>query len=328
LGWNTSAAKGELPVGVSSSLVRWCETSHSDFADGIVDPQMYVSRRAQLELDSGCVEFFARFDVNNDGYYDLVSSSFNGPNLRLWLGDSVRYGLHRVINYAISSGGSADLADLNMDGYAELVHSGFQSHCSVFWGSASGPLPDSETQLPNGNAEDVYVYDLDKDGFLDIVLGGDYGSMYIYWGSPQGYSVANRTVVPLGNSLVFNIEIADFDKDGWGDIAFEQYGSDNPIIYWGPGRTYRSIVRLPNCGGSPHGISVADLDKNGWLDLVYTTGGSGTRACVYWGSPTGFSSVSRTWLQPGNCYGGSSIADFDGDGWLDILFWVFWFSSG
>jgi len=243
---------------------QWLETSHSDFADGVeLDPSMYVSRRANLDPDSGCIEFFARFDVNNDGAFDLgTSSTAEGP-VRLFYGPI--YTPTVCSSCASSSGnGNIDLADLNLDGYAELVHSGGQ----IFWGTPSGPTAANPTLLPYQNSEAVYVYDIDRNGYLDLAFASVSRYVRIFWGSAVGYSQDSSLRIDVGPQLAHNIDVADFDKDGWGDLAFSSNSSypSNLILYWGPNRTYHSVY-LPFLANESHGLSVADLDRNGWLDL-------------------------------------------------------------
>jgi len=45
----------------------WTETTQGDFADGAHENTIYASHRS-----GGAVEFVPRFDLNNDGYNDLI----------------------------------------------------------------------------------------------------------------------------------------------------------------------------------------------------------------------------------------------------------------
>ncbi|TET78571.1 VCBS repeat-containing protein, partial [candidate division TA06 bacterium] len=115
-----------LLVAVSAEGL-WIDTHYSDFMEGIYDAEIYVSRRLQQEIspsDSGCIEYHAKFDVNNDGWYDLVSSDKSGPSVKIWLGSSSGYSQSNSLTYPITSGGNCDISDLNLDGYPELIHSG------------------------------------------------------------------------------------------------------------------------------------------------------------------------------------------------------------
>jgi len=114
----------------------------------------------------------------------------------------------------------------------------------------------------------------------------------------------------------------------------------------------------------PLGVSVADLNRDGWLDIVFgqldrvaltaerraalprlyletvfgdtqeTVPGRG-RSRIYWGSADGFTVQAMTELQTSGA-GTPTIADFNRDGWLDVVFpngrdhtgaWLYWGSD-
>ena len=312
------------PVNHPTTFSRnWTETSVADFRDGMVDPMMYVSHREDADPDSGAVEFFARFDLDNNGYFDLACADDSGPYLRIYFGTAAGYNTMHVRRYPVPGGGNVDFADLNLDGYAEMVHSGWRSgHVTIYWGTDSGPSPDDTTQLAiTGQSEAVAVYDLDRDSYLDIIAGSDDGNVYIFWGAPGGYSSANRTSIFVNGSIGHNIEVADFDKDGYGDIALSLWSRNRaPIIYWGPGRTPRTITWLNISPNNPHGITVADLNQDDWLDIVYTGYDTVTTAYIYYGSEFGFPLGNREVIHPGQCYGGSAAVLWNADKLLDLVF--------
>ncbi len=303
--------------------IIWNESNWQDFIDGEIDPSLYVSRRAQYESDSGCVEFFARFDVDNNGFYDLGCSDDSGPYLRLYRGTPFGYFNDSVLLYPVPAAGNIDLADLNLDGWAELIHSGWNTgYATIYWGTPTGPSSTNTTTLPyQGNSEAVSVYDLDRDTYLDILIGSSNGKIYIYWGSSTGYSQGNRYEIDVQYMAGHNIEIGDFDKDGWGDITIALWThNENPVIYWGPGRHEREIVWLPHFHNNSHGATVADFNRDGWLDIVYQGYDAVLTSYIYFGSPMGFSTNNRTSVDPGKCYGGSAAVDWNYDGWLDLVY--------
>jgi hypothetical protein len=305
-----------LVFAVSALLgqTHWIESTIQDFRDGELDPSMYIARRASPQSDSGSLQLFASFDANCDGKFELVTSSFG--TVRLLYGPD--YSVNNCSAFVTGGGsGNCDLADLNGDGYPDLIHSCGQ----IYWGTPNGPTAANPLILPVLSMEAVYATDLDRDGYMDLVFASIDGYLDIYWGSAEGIHVSDMTTIPTGGSLTHNVEIADFNKDGWGDIALsDRYNDSNPILYWGPNRTYHT-VKLPYIEDQSHGISVADLDGNGWLDIVYTGLYSATASYIYWGTPDGFSPAFRTIVNPGECYGGSAVYDFNRDGWLDLVYY-------
>ncbi|MEO0181618.1 MAG: VCBS repeat-containing protein [candidate division WOR-3 bacterium] len=316
----------------------WTETTPQDFMDGFYDPLLYVSRRLQVEgsnpADSGAIEFYARFDANRDGYYDLISASCAGFGVILWFGGPNGYSGANSRLFPAGSGGNCDMADLNLDGWPELIHSGWEMlECRIYWGSelTGGPNPGFYTSLGlNGNrSESVYVYDLDEDTYLDIILAGDYDTLYVFWGGPGGYSAGNCS---KGNikSGGHNTEVADLNKDGYPDIILkrENSGADawGITIVWGDGD--RNLNNNPQWfheavgpGWCSHGLTLGDFNRDGWLDVVvsqtdYTPG----KSRVYFSDRGSFDASNMIILNTNESYGGSAAWDFNGDGWLDLLF--------
>jgi hypothetical protein len=301
------------------SAMTWTETSWPDFSDGQFSDNLYVSHR-----DSGTIEFEWAFDLNNDGYCDLVCADWQGPYLRVFFGNSAGYSASRCRLLPIVYGGGCDVADFDCDGHPDLVHSGWHSGASIFWGTDSGPDPGSPQQLDADGAETVTVDDLDKDGYIDLIFPGEDGTLAIYWGSASGFSTGRRTRIPFGYGLSHNATIADLDQDGFHDVVLCIYegSSQQPVVYFGVNRTYRIewLDYLSSGSYGPHGTTVGDFDRDGWLDIVYSGYNNVDQSYIYFGSDTGFSDSRRTIVTPGVCYGGSAACDFNGDGWLDLIF--------
>jgi hypothetical protein len=261
------------------------------------------------------------------------------------------------LGYTLASDGSR--ADLNQDGYLDLV---FSNYCSgttqaewnyetdsyVYWGGPDGYTTTHRLGLPTKGANGNAVADLDEDGYLDIVFSNvgknpAIGSLpdptgvnsYIYWGSSQGYSDSDRTQLPTNGST--GCSVADLNNDGDLDIVFSNYvTTTTPIsyeidsyIYWGDGTgSYSTDDRtgLPTKGAVAS--YVVDLDQDGHLDIIfsnYRQNGSDSISTtydidsyIYWGDDSG-SYAERTELPTIGAYG-SSVADLNGDGALDVVF--------
>lgn len=103
----------------AASALTWRETSRGDFSDGQFQSNLYASFR-----DGGTVEFVPRFDLNNDGWMDLVCSEGYGDHVYIYFGDSTGFSPNRSRGYPVPGGAACDIADLNCDGYPDLVHMG------------------------------------------------------------------------------------------------------------------------------------------------------------------------------------------------------------
>ena len=151
--------------------------------------------------------------ANGDGYPDLLFSNFRDNQSRAtesWIYWGSPAGFDPGNRLALPTWGATtnSVADLNQDGYRDLVFSQFRDESSyeigslIYWGSAAGYTPDNRTTLPTIGGVGNSVADLNRDGWLDIVFSnfmsgqGFRHDSWIYWGGPQGFSADQRTCLP------------------------------------------------------------------------------------------------------------------------------------
>ncbi len=305
--------------------LTWVETTGPDFQDGTFTDNLYASRRT-----GGAVEFIPRADLNHDGLIDVVCPDDSGPYLRVFFNSPIGFDSANSRFYTIAGGGGVDLADLDCDGYTDLVHAAWHSrNVVIHWGTSSGPSADDTTWLrTGGKSEAVTVHDFDRDTYLDILATTDSSTVCVFWGSANGYLSANRTVFPLYGKVGHNLEVADFNRDGWPDVASVSWTSlQSAVIYMRANRTIRRVDWLPLSERSPHGITTADFNRDGWLDLVFSGYDTMVTTFIYYGSDSGFTVDNRELIRPGSSYGGSAAGYLDADSTLDLLLFRGDFSS-
>jgi len=295
----------------------WIETTQPDFKNGTFECNIYASQR-----DSGTVEFTSRWDLNNDGYLDLITANELSGQVYLYWGNDSGYLPTNRRSYT-GSGGDVEVGDIDLDGYAELLtqNNGNQG-IRIFQGTPAGPDSNDYYDLTFGAwNKTCFLADLNQDGYLDMTVQrytGSYGA--ILWGSDSGFSTGNLELLPT-SSCEHNVEIADLNKDRWLDIIFIRGGGGCTYIYWGSDSGFNPYNGdfLVNPPGNPSGCSVADLNHDGLLDVVLTCfGNSSAYARIYFGSSVGFGSYQD--LAVNRCFGGSVAADLNTDGYLDLLF--------
>ena len=117
--------------------------------------------------------------------------------------------------------------------------------------------------------------------------------------------------------------MADFDRNGWLDIAASMIYENQFGILWGSpdGFSPERLTTVPFTRAD--NLRAADLNGDRWLDLIvtsYEVDGTfnhdyGTR--LFWGGPKGFSPFNAQQLR-GYAAFGVSVADYDADGFLDL----------
>jgi len=265
------------------------------------------------------------------------------PSFVYW-GNSEGFSEEHRTEIFMRSGYEATVADLNANGYTDMVIMGSMHHgqaddpsddpwagANIFWGSPEGIdfSKEGRTILSEPFVASSNVADLNKDGYLDLVLGsfdmkGHETSVIIYYGGEEGFNRNNRVEIPCpGRSL--SIQLADYNKNGWLDIAVASYSESVVRIFYGNEEGFdfhqRAEVDVPR----PIDLNTADLNDDGWLDIIACSYNDianndhhdmGTY--IFWGSHDGFNQANSQWL-PGFTGLGPVIADFDDDDYLDIF---------
>ena len=181
-------------------------------------------------------------NANGGALYEKV------PTLLYW-GSTDGFRPDRHWRVPVNSGYEASSADLNADGYVDLIaiNSGHVGEISrtdphlganIFWG---GPLKTSEesngVKLPADHVSHGFdptrrtvlrefslgaskVADLNRDGYLDIVLGafqhndGEPEVLVVYYGMIEGFRRERRVAIPCPVQSTGAI-VADYNGDDW-----------------------------------------------------------------------------------------------------------------
>ena len=169
--------------------------------------------------------------------------------------------------------------------------------------------------------------DVDHDGHPDVVLSNYTGSSSTCFRGPITVGSTPKklsfpTVAAMSNAL------ADLDHDGKADLIFTSFqkgGNYNldSYIYWAGSPSTATRTKLPTVGARD--VAVADFNRDGWLDIVFAnqrksaSGGSAVNSYVYYGSAKKFGAPQKDLLLTHSAVG-CSVADFNRDGLLDIVF--------
>ncbi len=210
-------------------------------------------------VDQDCDGVDACRDLNCDGWPDIAfalteSDGNHFINSYVYLGGEDGYSVDRRLEIPTVGAMGVDAADLDKDGYVDLVFAAVQNGTSreinslVYWGSPDGYQIRPRLELPTIGCADPTLADVNRDGWIDIVFSNRYrGSSaipnpvdyylnsYVYWNGPQGFSAADRLELPTIGAA--RSRVADLDGDGLMDIVFANgvlsVITAESYIYWG-----------------------------------------------------------------------------------------------
>ncbi len=302
-------------------------------------------------------EVFQAFavDVNNDGYTDIVAFDAGQNAILVYLNKSGVFSTPTAISMAGASVSSIALGDVNGDGKLDVVTiaadivSNTLTTVTVqsYLGNGDGTFATPTAALTQSVSVAAFVQlptnlgitlgDLNKDGKLDIAAafmeqtGQSSGQIVasVALGNGDGsfgaLNVNNPVAVSLTAFPFFIIytagaQIVDLNKDGNPDLAIDINSLGNPsslMVALGDGTGgFTSIAETPGVAFSEQ-ISYVDVNGDGIPDLVqssdmlsiWTGNGDGTFTLPVNGS---------NYVEDGNGSQTLALADFNGDGNLDI----------
>lgn len=351
-------------------------STFDDFSKGTVSNSghnLFVSRNGQIR-------FINWFDLDNDGHPEIVVVNDHNRNENVdgfiyynTPGRGFRSLMTPVHNYTPGfqqlewmekssksmkrlpslGGGRTVVADLNGNGYPEILFANFLhgwdgNHfpAFIYWGGEHEYSPSRMSYLPSLSASGLAVADLSGNGRKDIVMsnagresfaytyagisyhesdrpnrgfvGPEEGTSYIYWQKAYGFTTENRSELPTEYAL--DVVVADLDRDGEPDIVFLQ-GSGSVRIFYGKGGgvdpdDYVDINALkPAYTTVTRKLLVADLNNNGWLDIFVPSAGDTSE--IFWNGPEGFSEERVSRISSSDAMA-AAAADFNGNGMIDL----------
>jgi hypothetical protein len=337
----TRDGKQDVAVVNTPSCVAPCNGSVTMFA-GSGGPYFDPGKRYTIGMHGSAI---ARGDLNGDGILDLViTNATAGDNADV----SVLMGLAgggfaAARNYTLGSlSNDAILIDVNKDGKLDLIEDG-----GVALGNGDGtfdalkPFPSGLAfgkPQPTAFAMHLAVGDLNGDGIPDVVASwvppdmSPYASeVFVLLGDGKGNSTANQLYDSnLLVQEVVGIAIGTFSKGGHPAIVLANdtvnpNGGDilEAVIFTGDGTgNFQESAATPanTEGGSSGAAVILDFNHDGNADLGIASGDHFTVALGKGdGTFTGQMSFPVTLGTSTNPAGSLAVADFNGDGWPDVV---------
>ena len=254
------------------------------------------------------------------------------------------------------------VGDFDNDGYPDLYVTGY-GHAILYHNNGDGTFTDVTEKAgvadKGGWSTSAGWFDYDKDGYLDLIVCnyiewnpknniwcGEHRPGYRAYCHPDNYKgqrlklyhnnrdgtftdVSEKSGVGIPEAKGMGVVLADFNNDGWPDIAVANDTWPNFLFVNKKDGTFKDVSFTSGIAASEDGkyeagmgIDAADVDGDGWLDLyvthldfelnrLYHNNHDETFDDVTYASGIGnkaifFSGVTMKFL------------DYDNDGWTDI----------
>lgn len=336
------------PMGVVQRHVRAADLN----GDGLLDLVVSTSSSLVIELGTpaagGTVAYQPSFsypgfsdptgtaiaDFDGDGIKDIALVA-DGGGLYLFRGlGAGGHGNGQFNQYSVFNLGSAwDVAagDINGDGITDLVVALRGGAIVPMIGQGANGVGNGQFALraaiaAPGSPKGMALVDLDLDGVLDVVTTSESNTVSVLRGQttagvPNGGFVLAATISMSGST--FDVAVADFNGDGYPDIASANYdGANISVSLGGPQLAFKPGISHGS-PGTPLGIAAGDFNHDGRPDLVVSAANGGVGFTYFQNtgatpaSPDGFSNFV-TYGAPRIGYG-MAAADLNHDASLDVV---------
>jgi len=230
------------------------------------------------------------------------------------------------------------MADLDNDGFNELIILDIIPDSSKVFSNAYG-LRLTEVSPDNGIdfvglGQGAAIADFNGDGNLDLFFGEEQGTNQLFFGDSQGSFLEVTDLANIDSDVqTYGVAAADYDNDGDMDVFIAACAQDATrsvnLLFQNQGDgTFIEVGEAAgfNDNGNAWGINFLDYDRDGWMDVhvanmrisFLDTRGNANKLYRNRGDGS-FEDVSEAAGIEGNddSYG-SSVADFNNDGWPDI----------
>ena len=271
-------------------------------------------------------------DINNDGKPDLITSrqGFAGPTgggLFAYLWNETTNSWTSAPNPipVTASYGQLALAEINNDGWLDLIAGGFptQGTLGVYaWlGNASGftaaPSPTTTGSLPA-----VTIADLDRDGLLDVAAGDNAGAGVPAWrNNGVRDAVGSWTAIasPQTTGSPRALAIADLDRDGYLDVVVaRESGGLNSWLGNGGNSWTDCNLAADAITGTYESVITGRFDRNSQYPVVIgaRTDSGGIRLFT---NRSGSCLWDETLITGTGSYQAIAAGDIDNDAYTDLI---------
>jgi cysteine-rich repeat protein len=264
-------------------------------------------------------------DCDGDGALDLISSSFSGKTVEVYLNDGTgRFPISMTVETPHAPAG-ADCADFNGDGIFDLAVSGFGQGTDVgrvliFRGEASGGFTLIGSYQVGSGSRTISTADFDLDGHVDVLVVNERSdNLRILFGDGTGGFPRTAQLNITGLDSPQGATVGRFNADAYPDIVIVSFLGRAPLTLVQSdvsGCGILCVVQdLVTMMPRSRDVASADLNGDGLLDLAAI--GIDASIRIFLGVPGG-GVVAEDVLPVEPGARALALGDFDRDGVVDL----------
>jgi hypothetical protein len=260
-------------------------------------------------------------DFDRDGDQDIVISNVSGSNVVVLVNNGNDSFTPLVAVSGVSTPEDVIFADLNSDGYLDLVYpSRAGNYISWSQNNRQGGFGGQQFVSPSFNGTfRVRAGDLDNDGDLDIIATTGTAGIVAWFENLDEGIFSDANIISSSTNSPLGIDLADLDNDGDLDVVvgFQSSGTLNWYSNNGSG-SFGAPQTISSSIGSVFDVRTADLNGDGDADIV-TSSLSISGVFIHENLGSGQFATEEAIATNQSGAADLSLGDIDSDGDFDIL---------
>lgn len=279
--------------------------------------------RQSVAITGGSPYYLAPCDVDSDGDPDVLCSAPGGSNAGVLLlsNNAGVLASPRLIGGDPSTY-PLEVADLNGDGHGDLLASSYSGGLQVFLGDGAGEFGRRAPEIPmpgQSYAISLHSGDWDGDGDLDLVTFDQTSGTVVTTQNlgPGGFAAA---VSHPGGEVTKIFAAGDLNQDGRADLVVLTKSPVSLAVKLSDATG--AFPATASLGLEVESAALGDWDRDGHPDIIvgYGTPVGTFRYAWLRGHGDGLFNAAATLLTINRVGTNFALADFTGDGRLDLLF--------